>query len=115
MQNDLRRETQHFDRWKELKPTIRTALLLRFERGVVGELNAVTQDFVACWSSPSHDPVRPERKLHGFLVEWAKARGRQAMKKLLKIPKQTYYNWRAAASKISASEPKLRNTSDNLS
>jgi hypothetical protein len=79
-----------FDRWKELKPIIRTTFLLRFERDVVGEFNAVTQDFVARWSSPSHDPVRLERKLHGFLVEWAKARGRQAMKKLLKISKQTY-------------------------
>ncbi len=115
-QNDIRRALHHFESWKELRPNVKNAFLLSLERRVTVDLNEATQDFMARWSSPNHDPLTLERKLHGFLVEWAKSRtsSDEEAAKLLKISKQTFYNWRAAAAKVNVQEAKRRTKDEDL-
>ena len=95
-QKDYRRAAQHFDAWKLLKPQLRNAFLEALEGRVAGAFREVTKDFVAHWSAQSHDPAQLERKLHAFLVDWATSRTLtdEAAAKLLKVSKQTFYNWR---------------------
>ena len=54
--------------------------------------------------------------MHGFLVEWAKSKtsSDEEAFKLLKISKQTFYNWRGVADKLKAQEAKRRTKDEDL-
>lgn len=110
-QNDIRRSHQHLDHWKELKPVLQNAFARHLELKVTTAWKSTTKDFIVRWETIGHEPAQLETKLHGFLTAWAKANSKsdEQAAALLKISKQTFYNWRAAAEKLEDSEKKAQN------
>jgi hypothetical protein len=93
--------SQFFDQWREIKPHISNTYISRLERSAIAAMENASIDFVIRMTDDRLDPVVLERRLRGFLVEWAYRQTRresdEKAAKLLGISRQTLANWRAAA------------------
>lgn len=95
---DLRKSSQHLNSWNHLKREINTAYLRKLEREALLARKRETDDLVINWDVETLDPKKEEARLHAFLVKWAKDRTQTdaAAIELLRISKQTFYNWQNA-------------------
>ena len=92
---------EEFDKWLQLKPQISNWHVGRLERQALGALEKVSADFVVRRSAERLNPDDLERRLHGFLVEWALEHSETEKEgaALLGVSRQTLLNWKTASAK----------------
>jgi tetratricopeptide (TPR) repeat protein len=101
LSKNLRRSSQHWEEWQKLMPRVNTAYMRKLADEATAARKRETTDFVIEWSSRKVDPRSEERRLHAFLVKWAKDQTEtdEAAISLLGISKQTFYNWQSGNPK----------------
>jgi hypothetical protein len=107
-----KRARQHLENWDKTRSRVNNAFLSWLDEQVRQERIGVvdTNDFIVRTTEDELDPVDLDRKLRGFLVEWAQSRSDNddEAAKLLKISKPTFYKWRKKLAAAGGLNPQSR-------
>ena len=96
--NDIRKATENHSRWLKLTGKIETATVRRLAFEADKALRSESEDFTLRLSATEMNPKEAEAALRAFMVKWAQKNSKTdaEAQSLLRISKQTYYNWKSS-------------------